>query len=163
MSKVSNSLRFLEISYILCLLQRYSILHIQHIIGLGSLFHGNCLFICLMKQGFTWQSESVSFSSHRLCPLQVPVFFHVSVCCLDQESGVGQGLEGVGLLTHLAMGVFLGSHSTVSAIRKMRGVGKKHNKEEASACFQSRIVSKQALSIQEFGSWQPGGKRQRLT
>lgn len=67
-SKVSNSLWFLEISYILCLLQRYSILYIQHIIGLGRHFHGNCLFICLMKKGFTWQSERVSFSSDAVCP-----------------------------------------------------------------------------------------------
>lgn len=80
-------------SYILCLIQRYPILYIQHFIGLGSVFHGNYPFICLRKKGFTWQSESVSFSSHTLCPLPVPVFLgfcdkhKMSVCHWEQDSG----------------------------------------------------------------------------
>lgn len=73
------------------------------------------------------------------------------------------GLKGVGVLTPRATGVSLSSHSRVSTIRKTRGVGKKCNKEEESAFFQSRTVSKQALSVPEFGSWQPGGKCRRLT
>lgn len=114
-------------------------------------------------------NQKASHSPHTHCALTNSVFFHVSVSCWEQESGGitlhlcshSTGLEGVGVLTPRATGVSLGSHSTVSAVRKKRRVDKEHNKKEASASCQSRTEETHTVHTGVW-KWQPGEKHKKL-